>query len=264
MRKKLSDITPYITIQAADAIAAQLEEYKDYEIDTADCHFLNGGDAVVNKLSKMGYRIIDSKSEFNNGIFKHNRRIADPDLSESVYPDKYAQSLKEIYDMLGKFSADTIYSCRNSADFPLVLMTQLFSPQITWYVAEVDYMDFGEYVWKMLYYKNSIPDTTQFEKIMKYEKKLNVLAYNSLYTFEKPDDFSLDGKCSLNKFTESRTWREAFYKIKILPYSICRKVHIPKSRESPYYQVLKNISASLKTSETEKIDLKKFIMGGQL
>ena len=247
MRKKLSDITPYITIQAADAIAAQLEEYKDYEIDTADCHFLTGGDAVVNKLSKMGYR-----------------RIADPDLSESVYPDKYAQSLKEIYDMLDKFSADTIYSCRNSADFPLVLMTQLFSPQITWYITEVDYMDFGEYVWKMLYYKNSIPDITQFEKIMKYEKKLNVLAFNSLYTFEKPDDFSLDGKCSLNKFTESRTWREAFYKIKILPYSICRKVHIPKSRESPYYQVLKNISASLKTSETEKIDLKKFIVGGQL
>ena len=97
---------------------------------------------------------------------------------------------------------------------------------------------------------------------MKNEEKLDILAYNSLYTFDKPKDFSINNKCVLPNFTVSCTWGEAFYGFKILPFSLCREKHIPKTKEDPYYQTLKNIADSVKSKIPAKTDLKKFISGG--
>lgn len=264
MRKKLSDVAPYITAYSADAVTAQLEPYREYEIDIGGCRLLDGANAVINSLINRGFILVDSENKFNNNILSYNRQIKVPDLTHSLYPDKYASTLKELSDMMKNLDEDKIYNCRNPDDFPLVFITQLFKPQIVWHIPEEFFTAFAEYAWKILYYKHAAPNIMQFVKIMENERKMDMLAYNNLYSFYKPKDFSLDNKCVLPNTAVSCTWGEAFYLFKILPFSLCREKHIPKDKEDPYYQVLKNIADSIKPKQAAKIDLKEFIGGGYI
>jgi len=264
MRKKFSDITPYITAHIAETAAVQLEPYKSFEIDIAGCHLFDGANAVINDLTDKGFKFVDSKNRLNNDIFEHNRQLKKPNLEKSVYPDKYYESLKELSEAVNRLEENKIYSCRNSDDFPLVLLSQLFKPNIVWYIPDVYFSDFIGYMWKMLYYKSSAPDIRQFISIMAGEEKIEMLAYNTLYAFNKPKNFGIDEECVLLDFDISCTWNEAFYRHKFIPYSVSRKKHIPKTKEDPYYQVLRNISESVKSKKAPKIDLKKFIEGGIL
>lgn len=143
MRKKLSDITPYITIYAANALTAQLDPYKNYEIDICGCRLLDGANAVISKLINKGFILVDGENKFNDDIFIHNRQIKKINSEDLVYPDKYASTLRELSDIMKSLIENKIYNCRNSDDFPLVFITNLFKPHIVWYIPETFFTDFA-------------------------------------------------------------------------------------------------------------------------
>lgn len=261
MAIKLLEITKCVTSDSANIILSELSKKSNIDniVDIAGCSLFNGANAVLEDIIKEGFEIIDSDNKFNNDILKFNRNIHQINLSQTAYADKYPINKDEILNIIKGLEDEIIYSCRTEGDFPVVLLSQILKPAIMWYVPDLLFTDFINYSFNMLYRKNGKIELNHFLEIMKQEEKADILANNTLYTIELPKKFT--GKEVFNFFSNSYnyTWIDIFYRIKILPFSLGRYKHLPKSNNDVYFYVVNNIIASIKRKRKKLLDLEKFI-----
>ena len=255
---KLSDITLYLIADIKQNIISQLSQMNipNNEIDLADVIIFDNAAAIINDLINLGYKLVDSKDAFRNGLLVKNLAVVQSEARVVDISDT-PQDLERIKQLIQGFNEDDIYNCRDSRLYPLITLTQLSRPGVKWTFSGDSWIDYGNYVANKTYCRNGSPKLSIFIDAIKSAESLYIVRGNSFVEFA--NTFTGEDEIARVPYIEEKwTWKEIFYRATLIPAEFGKVKLVEKH---PWKDAVKSILSDCTPRDVKMVSLNQFMRG---